>query len=203
MAPETTSAAVRVLAIPGSLRRDSWNRRLLEAAAGCTPPGMSIDVAAVGLLAAIPPFNEDLETDVGGDPEPVGALRAAVRRADGLLISTPEYNQSLPGVLKNHVDWLSRPRPDEVLLGKPVAAMGATTGEWGTRLAQSLVRQTLAATGALVLPPSAAVYVRHADRVLSAGGGPPPALLGRLRGLLKAFAEWIDRCGRSPTRARS
>jgi chromate reductase len=175
-----------VLAIAGSLRSGSYNRRLLEAAAGCAPDGMSLVV--YGDLATIPPFDEDLESDT---PPSVRQLRERVRSADGVLIATPEYNQSLPGVLKNAIDWLSR--GDEVLAGKPVAVIGATPGRWGTRLAQSALRHVLYATEALVLPrPS--LFVREAAPLFDAAGrltdGPTR---DALRTLLEAFGAWIDR----------
>ena len=130
----------RVLALGGSLRPDSYNLSLLEAAAGLAPDGLSIDVYAG--LGSIPLFNEDLERP-GLLPPGVADLRRAVARSDALLIATPEYNQSIPGVLKNTIDWLSRSEPREGLSGLPVAITGATTGPWGTRLAQSELRHTL------------------------------------------------------------
>jgi chromate reductase len=166
---------MKVFAIPGSLRRGSHNRRLLEAAATVAPPGMQV---SVGDLAGVPPFDEDLEPGPGA----VAALRAEVRGADGLLIATPEYNQSFPGVLKNAIDWLSRPAPDEPLDGKPVALLGATPGRWGTRLAQAGLRQVLAATGARVLP---------APMLFIAGAAEAPPPVEPLRALLVAFAAWI------------
>jgi chromate reductase len=154
---------IKVLALPGSLRRASWNRLLLQAAAAHAPPG--IDVTVYDQLGAIPLFNEELEPG----PDAVRDLRQRVREADGLLIATPEYNQSLPGVLKNVLDWLSRPDPDEVLKDKPVAIMGASSGRWGTRLAQAALRQVLHATEAIVIP-QPALYVREADKLFDAEG---------------------------------
>jgi len=141
-----TDRTVRVLAIPGSLRRESYNRSLAAAAASLTPPNMSITVYES--LGTIPVFNEDLE-----NPPPAGVarLREAVASSDGLLIATPEYNQSLPGVVKNVIDWLSRSDGPEGLAGKPVAVIGVTSGPWGTRLAQTQLRQVLTSTQALVL----------------------------------------------------
>src|ERR687886_1113837 len=107
---------------------------MLGAAAGCAPPAMSVEL--FDSLAAVPLFDEDLEQATAGGPDAVRRLRARVAAADGLLIATPEYNQSMPGVLKNAIDWLSRP-PDEMLARKPIAIIGASGGSWGTRLAQA------------------------------------------------------------------
>ncbi|HEU4541329.1 MAG TPA: NADPH-dependent FMN reductase [Jiangellaceae bacterium] len=141
-----TDRIARVLAIPGSLRRESYNRSLVAAAASLTPPDMSFTVYES--LDTIPVFNEDLENP---PPPGVARLREAVASSDGLLIATPEYNQSMPGVVKNVIDWLSRTDGPEGLSGKPVAVTGVTSGPWGTRLAQTQVRQVLTSTQALVL----------------------------------------------------
>jgi chromate reductase, NAD(P)H dehydrogenase (quinone) len=136
---------IRLLGIAGSLRRQSWNRQLLLSASKLAPEGFAIEVYA--RLDEVPLFNEDLEAT---PPMAVKHLRAAADAADALLLATPEYNHSLPAVMKNAVDWLSRPKPN-CLKEKPVAIVGATTGNWGTRLAQAALRQTLTATGAQVL----------------------------------------------------
>jgi chromate reductase len=141
-----TDRIARVLAISGSLRRESYNRSLVAAAASLTPPDMSFTVYES--LDTIPVFNEDLENL---PPPGVARLREAVASSDGLLIATPEYNQSMPGVVKNVVDWLSRTDGPEGLSGKPVAVTGVTSGPWGTRLAQTQLRQVLTSTQALVL----------------------------------------------------
>lgn len=186
---------LRVLAIPGSLRRRSYNRRLLEAAVELAPPALEVTVVAHATLAAIPVFNADLEEGPEGEPEAVRTLRQQVRGADGVLISTPEYNQAVPGAVKNLVDWLSRPRPDEVLLDKPVAIMGATPGEWGTRLSQGMLRQILSSAEALVLPAGTALYVRHVDPLFDEAGELTDAeTRRRLAALLEAFGAWIRRC---------
>ena len=127
-------------------------------------------------------------------PNPVHRLRDQVRAADGLLISTPEYNQSIPGVLKNIIDWLSRPRPDEVLVGKPAAIMGATSGAWGTRLSQSMTRQVLTSTECVVLPPGAAIYLANVRQLFNeAGELTDRNTIERLGGFLTAFSDWIGR----------
>lgn len=178
-----------VLAISGSLRRRSYNRALLAAAAECAPPGMSVDL--LDPLADVPLFDEDLEQATGGGPDAVRRLRARVAAADGLLIATPEYNQSMPGVLKNAIDWLSRPGPEEVLAGKPIAVIGASGGPWGTRLAQGALRGVLYATESRVMPPPA-LFVRDAAGLVDAEGRlVHTPTRDRLRTLLAAFGEWI------------
>jgi len=137
---------MRILAISGSLRRDSWNTTLLRAAADELPPGAEL-VLHEG-LKAIPPFDEDDERDPHGA---VHALTSAVRAADALLIATPEYNHSIPGQLKNALDWLSRPVATSVLRGKPAAVIGASTGLFGAVWAQAETRKVLTAAGALPL----------------------------------------------------
>jgi chromate reductase len=187
----------RFLALPGSLRRRSYNRRLLEAAAELAPPGVHVHVVPHGELAAVPLFDEDVEEETGGGPEAVRRLRHEVAAADGLLISTPEYNQSIPGGLKNTLDWLSREAPGEVLAGKPVAVVGVTAGRWGTRLAQSALRHVLAATGALILP-APALFAAGAEALFDEQGRLCDAAVRRqLAAVLVAFAEWIERVGRS------
>jgi chromate reductase len=186
----------RLLALPGSLRRRSYNRRLLDAAAEIAPPGVSVHVYPHAELAAVPLFDEDLEEETGGGPEAVRRLRREVAAADGLLIATPEYNQSIPGVLKNTLDWLSRESPVELLAGKPVAVVGATAGRWGTRLAQSVVRQVLAATGARAMS-APQLYAAGAAALFDDEGRLTDAATRRqLAAVLAAFAEWIDMVGK-------
>jgi len=136
----------RILAISGSLRERSYNRALLRAARELAPEGVEIEEFD---LSPIPFYNGDIEAT--GDPEPVASLRAAVAKADGLLIATPEYNRGTSGVLKNAIDWLSRPALASVLRWKPVAVMGASTGRGGTRRAQQQVRDALLFPGAIVI----------------------------------------------------
>ena len=181
-----TDRTTRVLAIPGSLRRDSYNRSLIAAAAALIPPEMTLTVYQS--LANIPVFNEDLE-----HPPPAGVarLREAVASSDGLLIATPEYNQSLPGVVKNLVDWLSRSDGPEGLTGKPVAVTGVTTGPWGTRLAQTQLRQVLTSTQALVLS-QPALFLRDAATLFDQSRNlvhKPTSR--RLHEFLVSFDAWI------------
>jgi len=140
--PPASEAPLVVCAVAGSLRRRSYNRALLRAAAELAPPG--VEVRVFDRLAEIPLFDEDLES--AGDPEPVAALKRAVGEADALLIATPEYNHGVPGVLKNALDWCSRPPRGSVLAGKPTAIFGASPGVTGTARAQSQLRQTFVFT---------------------------------------------------------
>jgi chromate reductase len=179
-----------ILAIAGSLRRGSFNRLLLDAAARCAPA--QLRVVPYDELLMIPLFNEDLEQEDAEGPESVRRFRMAVAEADGLLIATPEYNWSVPGVLKNAIDWLSR-GPDEILAGKPVAIVGASSGSWGTRLAQAALRQVLTSTDSIVLP-APALFVRNAASVFDdAGRLTDPAVRKQLTALLGAFVEWIEK----------
>jgi len=169
---------------------DSMNRRLLAAAAELAPAGMSLHIAEG--LESIPLFSEDREHAAAQGFDAVQRLREQVARADGLLIATPEYNQSIPGVLKNAIDWLSRPLPDEVLIGKPVAVVGVSAGRWGTRLAQAALRQVLNATESPVLP-QPALYVREAAQLFDAQGSLVDASTREsLAAVLQAFARWIE-----------
>jgi chromate reductase len=137
---------MRILGIAGSVRRGSHNRRLLRAAGATLPPG--VELVEWDGLAGLPIFDEDLEADAF---PAVREYLAAVEDADALLVSTPEYNASLPGGLKNALDWASRPFPDNVLREKPAAVIGASTGLFGAVWAQAELRKVLSAIGARVV----------------------------------------------------
>ncbi|MDB4947719.1 MAG: chrR [Gemmatimonadetes bacterium] len=155
----STSAPLRVCGLVGSLRKGSLNRGLMAAAQEIAPE-VGMQVTVFDRLREIPPYDADV--DAAGDPEPVTALKAAIREADALLIATPEYNYSVPGFLKNAIDWASRPPPSSPLRGKPAAIMGASGGMSGTTRAQYHLRQmfVFTQTHALLQPevliPSAA-----------------------------------------------
>jgi len=136
----------KIVGISGSLRERSYNTALLRAAAELAPPDVEIETFD---LSAIPLYNDDVEA--AGDPEPVAQLRSAVAEADALLFATPEYNRGTSGVLKNAIDWLSRPALASVLRWKPVGIMGASSGRGGTRKAQQQVRDALLFPGAVVV----------------------------------------------------
>jgi chromate reductase len=179
-----------VLAIAGSLRRDSLNRKLVEAAAACAPDG--VEVRVYRGLGELPLFNQDLETGAFA-AGPVRELCEQVAAAQGLFIATPEYNHSIPGVLKNAIDWLSRPSSGEVLVGKPVAVVGASAGRWGTRLAQAALRQTLFATESLLVT-GPALYLAQTDAPFDSSGRLADAAARRaLRQILQALTDMRTR----------
>src|SRR5947207_12973689 len=137
----------RILGISGSLRRDSHNTNLLRAAAEAAGPDVELDV--YDGLKEVPPYDED--DDVHPRPASVARLNAAIANADAVLFATPEYNASIPGHLKNAIDWVSRPVATNVLRNKPVLVVGASTGAFGAARAQAELRKVLAALGARVL----------------------------------------------------
>ena len=174
---------MRILGISGSFRRDSHNTRLLRAAALALPPGVELEI--FDGLGAVPPYCEDADVDPA--PEAVARLREEIADADALLIATPEYNASIPGVLKNAIDWASRPFPDNALRDKPVAVIGASTGLFGAVWAQAELRKVLQHTGAEVL--EVELPVALADQAFTpAGELADPALAARLEGLLGQLA---------------
>jgi chromate reductase len=151
---------MRILGISGSLRRDSHNTALLRAAAELLPPGVEFELYEG--LREIPPYDQD-EDDAGQHDPAVVELKQAIEQADAVLISTPEYNHSIPGVLKNALDWVSRPVATTVLRGKPVAVVGASTSLFGAVWAQAEVRKVLAAIGADVVDRELPVMQAHAQ----------------------------------------
>jgi chromate reductase len=155
---------VRVLGISGSLRRDSHNSKLLRAAAELLPPPVELQV--FDGLKAVEPYDQD--EDVGTGPAGARQLRESIEAADAILIATPEYNSSIPGQLKNALDWASRPKGENVLWGKPVAVVGASTGMFGAVWSQAELRKALSASGARVIETD--LPVGHADEAFSADG---------------------------------
>jgi chromate reductase len=170
---------MRILGISGSLRRGSHNRRLLRAAAYTLPPGAEL-VEWDG-LAGLPAFDEDVEGR--SVPGPVQELFDAIEAADAVVIATPEYNASVPGALKNAIDWASRPYPDNVLKGKPVLVVGASTGLFGAVWAQAELRKILDYVGARVLESELPVGMADAAFALN-GALLDPELGGRLEAQL-------------------
>ncbi|HVQ00455.1 MAG TPA: NAD(P)H-dependent oxidoreductase [Candidatus Thermoplasmatota archaeon] len=179
---------VHVLGVVGSLRKGSYHRSLLRAAQELSPVGMTITIFD---LTEIPLFNEDVEAR--GDPGPVKALKDAIQQADAILISSPEYCYSVSGVLKNALDWASRPVDSSVLDGKPVAIMGGSTGNYGTTRGQMVLRQTL--MYANMLPVSdPQVAVPHVDEKIDDGGRLTDESTRKyIQQLLEALREWTLR----------
>jgi chromate reductase, NAD(P)H dehydrogenase (quinone) len=149
---------MRVLGISGSLRRDSHNTRLLRTA-GELIEEQGAEFELFDGLKAIPPYDGD--DDIGAGPSAVADLRQAIAGADALLFATPEYNSSIPGALKNAIDWASRPRDASPLRNKPVAVIGASTGMFGAVWAQAELRKVLGATGARVIEAELALGHAH------------------------------------------
>jgi chromate reductase, NAD(P)H dehydrogenase (quinone) len=179
---------MRVLGISGSLRHDSHNSALLRAAAERLPAGA--EFVPFERLGEIPPYDEDVEAREV--PAAVRDLREAIRVADAVLIATPEYNHSIPGQLKNALDWASRPAGESALNGKPAATIGASTGMFGAVWAQAELRKVLGAMGGRVLeaelPVSHAADFRHGDRLELS-----PEQAERLEGILAELVAATER----------
>ena len=173
----------RVLGISGSLRRDSHNTNLLRAAAEAVGPDVEFEL--YDGLKEIPPFDED--DDVHPRPASVTLLNSAIADADAVLFSTPEYNSSIPGQLKNAIDWVSRPVATNALRNKPVAVVGASTGGFGAVWAQAELRKVLAAVGARVL--DLELPVTHAHTRFEDGGLTDDEIRTRLEGAIEALAD--------------
>jgi chromate reductase, NAD(P)H dehydrogenase (quinone) len=178
---------MRVLAFSGSLRKHSLNRGLVRAAAELAPHGVEIELYEIGDL---PFYDGDLEED--GEPDSVLRIRQAVAEADAVLIATPEYNRGTCAVLKNAIDWLSRPARQSVLDGKPVAVMGASTGIGGTARAQAQLRDALAFPGAQTLPNELLVS-KARDKFDEEGNLVDPETRAQVAELLDALTDWAGR----------
>ncbi len=172
-----------VLGIAGSLRRASLNRALLRAAVALAPAGMTIEIAD---LHAIPPYNFD---DEGAPPASVVELKRRIRAAGAVVIATPEYNYSVPGVLKNAIEWAARPYGDSAWEEKPVALMGVSLSSVGTARAQLHLRQTLTALNCHTL--NRELLIGQSDRKFDAGGELTDGKTRELiAGMLEALAAW-------------
>ena len=186
---------MRVLAIAGSLRRGSYNRGLLRAAQELAPPGMEVRPYEIGDL---PFYDGDIEA--AGVPENVRRFREAIAEAEALLISTPEYNRGTSGVLKNAIDWASRPPRGSVLDGKPVAVVGASTGIGGTANAQRQLRDAMLFPGAQTLSNELLVS-RAREKFDENGDLLDPRTRAELSRHLEAFADWAARVGEALAQA--
>jgi chromate reductase len=179
----------RILGIAGSLRRDSFNRALLRAATELVPAGMTIEIYE--RLGDMPHYNEDVRA--AGRPEPVVDITEAVRAADGILIATPEYNYSIPGVLKNAIDWVSRPPQTSPLKNKPAAIMSASTGISGGMRAQLHLRQSFVFTDTPAMLRPEVIIPKAAERFDESGRLTDETTRQFVAGFLVAFAAWVRR----------
>lgn len=178
--------AITVLGICGSLRAASYNKATLRTAIELKPPGMTIETADIG---AIPLYNEDVRAQ--GFPPPVEKLRAQIAAADALLFVTPEYNYSMPGVLKNAIDWASRP-PDQPFAGKPVAIMGAGAGMAGTARAQYDLRRSCVFLDMHPVNKPEVLIGQAQTKFDTSGRLTDEAARGFIRDLLVALAQWTQ-----------
>jgi chromate reductase len=180
--------ADRIVAFAGSLRRGSYNRALIVAAQELVPEGMTIAPIEIGEL---PFYNADVEAR--GDPPSVAAFKEALHGADGVLIATPEYNEGIPGVLTNAIDWGSRLPGRSPLTRKPVALMGASPGQIGTARAQPHLRQLLGHLQARLLPPPELLVAKAHERFDAELRLKDEGTRKVLRDLLIRFSRWIAR----------
>ena len=169
---------MKVLGLSGSLRRDSHNSALIDIAGGLLPAGAELEVYEG--LRIVEPYDEDLDNEVA--PAGASRFRRALSEADALLVATPEYNSSVPGALKNALDWASRPLGASALTGLPVAVIGASTGRFGAVWAQAELRKILAAAGARVVDGELAIG--RAGEAIGERGLADPDTAARLRTLL-------------------
>jgi chromate reductase len=174
--------------IIGSLRKQSYNRGLFEAARELAPPGMNLHELPI---ADLPLYNEDVER--AGDPEPVRAFKAGIAVADALIFFTPQYNYSIPGVLKNAIDWASRPSGQGVILGKPATVMGASSGRSGTMFAQIHLRQIFVTLNIPDLKKPELYLPYCGDKYDQSGRLIDEAVREQIAQQLVAFQEWVER----------
>ena len=186
----SATTPVSILGIPGSLRKASYNKAALRAAQELLPDGVTL---AILDLDGIPPFNEDEERVL---PARVVELKARIRETDAILIATPEYNYSVPGVLKNAIDWASRPYGDNAWDGKPVALMGASPGSLGTARAQYHLRQTFVFLNMYPLNRPEVMISNAPQRFDAQGHLADEGLRTRIRQLLEALVAWTRRLGK-------
>ncbi|MBI1206082.1 MAG: NADPH-dependent FMN reductase [Azospirillum sp.] len=181
------SSPIHVLGFAGSLRQGSYNRALLKVAASVVPEGMTLEIFD---LKPIPLYDGDVEA--AGIPAPVAEFRARIKAADALLIATPEYNYSYSGVVKNAIDWASRP-PDQPLAKKPYALFGAAAGGFGTARAQYHLRQVCAGLDMLAVNKPEVMIAAAQQAFGSDGALLDPAKVEAVRGLVTALAAWTRR----------
>jgi chromate reductase len=182
------TSKIKIIAIAGSLRRASLNHAALRAAQALVPADAELTIHDI---AALPFYNQDLEA--AGPPAAVLELRQSIHAADALLIATPEYNYSIPGVLKNAIDWASRPLAASALNGKPAALLGASVGVYGTVRAQLHLRQILTATNTYVMLKPDLLIARAGEKFDSDGNLTDEPTREQLRALLAALVAWTRR----------
>jgi chromate reductase len=178
----------RIVGIAGSLRKASWNRGLIRAVAEHPPEGVEIVTLD---LAMVPVYDQDVE-DLG-EPASVIALKDVIRLADALLIATPEYNNGMPGVLKNAIDWASRPPRGSVLRDKPFAVIGVSPGAGAAARAQQQVREALVFTGGCVMPEPELLVGGALDKFDDHGNVTDPALRQQVVDVAAALRDWAER----------
>lgn len=178
---------VRVLGFVGSLRKESYNKALMRAAVEVAPPDVEIEVFD---LEGLPPFNQDQDQD---PPQRVRLFKERIRAADAVLIATPEYNYSIPGVLKNAIDWASRPYGDNAFDGKPVAIMGASIGMLGTARAQYHLRQSCVFLNMYPLNQPEVMVPTAQDKVDGQGNLADAKSRQKIAELLASLAKWTRR----------
>jgi chromate reductase len=178
------NAPIVILGIAGSLRQASYNRAALRAAERLVPEGARLDIFD---LAGIPPFNQDEEADL---PARVVELKRSIRAADAVLLATPAYNYSIPGVLKNAIDWASRPYGDNSWEGKPVAVMGASVGTLGTARAQYHLRQVFVFLNMPAVNRPEVMISSAAERFDEQGNLKDEKTGKQIRKLLESLVEW-------------
>jgi len=178
---------VHILGFAGSLRKQSYNKAILSAAVETVPDDASLEVFD---LEGIPPFNQDIELQ---PPDKVKEFKAKIRAADAILIATPEYNYSIPGVLKNAIDWASRPYGDNAFEGKPVAVMGASIGTLGTARAQYDLRRSFVFLNMLPLNQPEVMVAFAQDKVDSNGRVTDEKTRKRIKELLENLVSWTRR----------
>jgi chromate reductase len=178
-------ATIKILAFAGSLRRQSYNRALLHAAVELAPADMAITIFD---LADVPLYNGDVEAE--GDPAGVVRFKQAIREADGVLMATPEYNHGVPGVMKNAVDWVSRPPKGAALSRKPVALLGASPGITGTARGQSQLRQAFEFTESYCMPQPEVLVFRADEKFDAEGRLTDERTRQGVTRFLAAFGEW-------------
>ncbi len=181
-----SDAPFHILGIAGSLRRASYNLGLLRAAAQLLPPGATMEIAT---LHDIPPYNADVQA-AEGDPPAVAGLKRKVAEADALLIASPEYNYSIPGVLKNAIDWVSRPPKDCGMRKKPLGIIGASSGESGTMRGQLAIRQVFVFLDAYVMAQPEFRLPRAGEKCDENGVLVDEEQRARLRAYVAALVEW-------------